>query len=145
MASDVHQPSEPSTTALVSGIIEDFEQLVKQQMELTRQEIMNDMRKARDAALSLAFGAGVSALGGFSLFFALVYLLHWATGPAGMDPAAVPLWGWYAIVGGVLLAIGMALLFTAGWQLKSIKPLQNPATDALKETVKWVTRPTQPK
>jgi hypothetical protein len=143
MANDLHPSTEQSTTSLVSGILDDFETLVKKQMELTRVEIINEIYKARDAALSLTIGAGVAFLAAVSLFFGVVRLIHWATGPAGMDPAWLPLWACYFIIGGVLALIAGALLITAIVKLRSIKPLQNPATEALKENVKWVTHPTK--
>jgi len=143
MASDLHPSTEQTTTSLVSGIIDDFERLLKQQMELTRQEIANDVRKAQQAALSLACGAGVSFLSGVAMFFALVHLIHWATGPTGMDPATVPLWGCFAIVGFVLAVAGAILVLTAAMKLKTINPLHNPAADAMKENVQWATRPTK--
>jgi len=143
MASDLHPPTEQSTTSLVSGIIEDFEHLVKQQLELTRTEIINELHKARDAVLSLAIGAGVIFLAAVAMFFGAIHLLHWATGPAGMDPAWLPLWACYGIVGFVLVATGGVLLSMAVMKLKSIKPLQNPATEALKENVKWAAHPTK--
>jgi len=139
MASDLHPSTEQSTTSLVSGIIDDFERLLKQQIELARAEIINDARKARDAALSLAAGAAVSFLAAVSLFFALVHLIHWASSPTGTDPAWIPLWGCFAIVGAVFAVAGAILLMTAAMKLKSIDPLHNPATQALKENVKWAT------
>jgi hypothetical protein len=143
MASDLHPTTEQSTTSLVSGIIDDFESLLKQQMELTRQEIIKEVYKARDAALSLAIGAGTTFLAAVALFFAVIHLLHWLTGPAGMDPAWLPLWACYGIVGFLLAATAGVLLSTAVVKLRSIKPLQNPATDALKENVQWATHPTK--
>jgi HAMP domain-containing protein len=143
MASDLHPQTEQSATSLVSGIIEDFEQLVKQQMELTRQEIAIDLQRARDATLNLAVGAGVIFLAAVSLFFALVHLIHWATGPAGMDPAWLPLWACYGIIGFVLAVIGAILLSVAAVKLRAINPLHNPAANALKENVQWATHPTK--
>lgn len=143
MASELHPSPEQSTTSLVSGIIDDFEQLVKQQLELTRQEIISDMHKAQEAALKLAIGAGVSFLAAVALFFALIHLMHWATGPAGMDPAWLPLWSCYGIVGAILGTTGGTLLIAASLKFKSINPLHNPATQALKENVKWATHPTK--
>ncbi len=39
MVADVQDPPEPSTLALVSGILVDLEHLVEQQLPLTRREI----------------------------------------------------------------------------------------------------------
>jgi len=143
MASDLHPSTEQSTTSLISGIIDDFERLVKQQMALVRTEIATDMRKATDAALSLAAGAAVSFLSAVAMFFALVHLIHWASSPQGADPAWIPLWGCFGLVGAALALVGAILLLTAAMKLKSIKPLENPATQGLKENITWATHPTK--
>jgi hypothetical protein len=101
------------------------------------------MRKAREAILSLAIGVGVTFLAAVATFFALIHLIHWVTGPAGMDPAWLPLWACYGIVGVILGATGGSLLIAAGLKLKTINPLHNPATEGLKENVEWATHPTK--
>jgi hypothetical protein len=60
-----------------------------------------------------------------------------------MDGAWLPLWACYAIIGCILAVVSGVLITTGVVKLKSINPLQNPATDALKENVKWVTHPTK--
>src|SRR5437762_14370296 len=61
----------------------------------------SDVRKSGEAALSLAAGAAVLAVGVGLLCFMLVYLLHWAV-------PALPLWACYGLVGAVLLGLGAA-------------------------------------
>ena len=58
-------------------------------------------------------GVGLIFVGVLALSWMLVYLLHTLTSPAGTDPASVPLWGCFGIVG-VLVAIGGAALLFAG-------------------------------
>ena len=50
MATEVQNQSEQSVAALVGGIVGDVQDLIKQQLELTRKEIEADLRKTREAA-----------------------------------------------------------------------------------------------
>jgi len=126
-------------TSLVSGIVDDFQDLIKQQLQLTRKEIEADIRKAKEGASLLVAGLGVLFLGGIVLCLMMSHLIHWLASPAGSDPAAFPLWACHAVVGGVLALIGGGMT-CAGWKtFNKIDPLQNPATDALKENVQWLT------
>jgi hypothetical protein len=131
---------EQSTTTLVSGIVDDFQKLVKQQLQLTKQEILQDFHKAKEGVWLYTFGIGMLVIAAIPLVFALVHLLHWATSPSGTDPASVPLWGWFAIVGAVLAIAGGVLAWLGETKFQSMNPLDhNPATEAMKENVDWAT------
>jgi len=141
MATEVQNPCEPSVTSLVSGIVTDVQDLVKQQFQLSRREIEEDLRKGTEAASIFAWGAGFLLLGAIPLCLMLVYLIHWAESPPGTDPASFPLWACHGVVGTVLLVIGGVLMGVARQKMKSVNPLQNPATEALQENVQWLTTP----
>jgi hypothetical protein len=141
MANEVHSPPEPSVTTLVSGIITDVQDLVKQQVALARREIQSDFQKTKEAALSLAWGVGACVLAVILFCLTVVYLLHWLTSPAGSDPASIPLWGCYAIVAGVLAAVGATLTYLGIHKLQSFNPLPDETAEALKENVQWLTNP----
>jgi len=141
MAAEVQNRSEQSVTSLVGGIVNDIQDLVKQQFQLTRREIEEDLHKSKEAAAFFALGAGVFFLGAIPLCLMLVHLLHWLTSPATMDPAGLPLWACHGIVAAVLLVIGASLACVGRQYWRSIHPLQSPATQALKENVTWLTTP----
>jgi len=141
MATEVQNRSDPSMTSLVGGIVSDMQDLVKQQLQLIRREIEEDLRKSTEAASILAVGAGVLLLGGIPLCLMLVHLIHWLASPAGDDHALFPLWACHGVVGAVLLVIGGVLMGVARQKMKSVNPLQNPATEALQENVQWLTTP----
>jgi hypothetical protein len=133
-ASDVQRLPDPSVTSLVSGIIADLQQLIQQQLAMFRQEIRDSVRKTKEAAQSLAAGAAITWAGSGLLVVMLPLLLHWAV-------PALPLWACFGIVGGVLAALGWALLSAGAKKLESIHPLPDKSTDALKENLKWTTNP----
>jgi len=141
MATEVHNHTEPSLTSLVGGIVNDIQDLVKQQLQLTRREIEEDLRKTKEAASILALGLGIAFLGAIPFCLMLVHLLHWLTSPALTDPARLPLWACHGVVAVVLFVLGASLAAVGRQKFKSVHPLDNPATEALKENVQWLTKP----
>jgi Putative Actinobacterial Holin-X, holin superfamily III len=125
-----------SVTGLVTGIINDAQELFKQQLALLKAEVRDDLRKTRDAALALGVGAGVAAVGGVMLCWMLAYLLNWAVGDDRL-----PLWACVGIVGGLLTLVGGVLLYLGKKKFDSFNPLPDETAQALKENVEWITKP----
>lgn len=134
MATQVQSETDVSLTSLVSGIVNDAQELMKQQMALFQAEVKEDMRKTSEAAVSLAAGAVVALVGAIVLCFALVYLLNWAF-------PETPLWVWYAVVGGVVTGTGLGLVLVAWVKFRSFNPLPDKTAQALKENLEWKTTP----
>jgi uncharacterized membrane protein YqjE len=133
MANHVHTVSETSVTGLVTGIINDAQELIRQQLTLFKHEIKEDLRKTKEAAIALGLGIGVALIGGLSLWLMIVFLLEKVT--------ELPLWGCFGIVGLVFL-VGGAILFYAGKaKLESFTPLPEQSVDTLKENVQWIMKP----
>jgi hypothetical protein len=129
---EAHAPPEPHLASLVTGIVSDVQDLVKQQVAMLRQEIRNDFQKTKEAAIPLLVGLICCFLGGIVLCFAVAHLLEWACRPN------LPLWACYAIVGGVIAICGGILAYVG------MKKLPNPLPDrtvaALQENVQWMTK-----
>jgi len=134
MNQELQTGSEPSLTTLVTGIINDAQELMKQQLALFRHEFHDDLRKTREVALSWALALGIAFCGGIMLSLMLVHLLFWAV-------PAVPLWGWFGIVGAVLVGGGVVLFLVGKKELDSFNPLPDQSVNALKENVQWLMRP----
>jgi Putative Actinobacterial Holin-X, holin superfamily III len=128
MANDLHTVPESSVTALVSGIIDDAQELFKQQVALLKHELKDEIRQTKEAALSLAWGVGFAVIGGLLLCVMLPLLLHWGI-------PAIPLWGCFAIVGGILAVIGGGLIYTATQKLEAINPVPPQSVEALRENL----------
>ncbi|HXG11522.1 MAG TPA: phage holin family protein [Gemmataceae bacterium] len=141
-------PSEPNVTALVTGIINDAQELFKQQLALVRAEIKSDLEKTKDAARSLAIGAAVAMLAVVLLSLMLVHLLHWATALPSGEPR-LPLWVCYLLVGGIFAGVGGALVVAGVRKLESFNPLPDQSVEALRENLQWrttnTTKPTSPR
>lgn len=139
MAMELQNPTDQSATSLVGGILDDVQDLVKQQVQLTRNEITKEVHSAADAVVFFASGAAVLFLGALVLSLALAHLVHWIASPTGTDPASIPLWACHALVGLPALILGGVLTWLGREKLRTINPLHNVATEALKENVEWAT------
>jgi len=135
MSNDVRTGPEASLTSLMTGIINDVQELLKQQLSLFRQEVKDDVRKTKEAVISLSAGTGILVLGGILLCLMLVYLLNWAF------PSVLPLWACYGIIGGLLVLGGGALLYAGKRKLTSFNPLPDQSVGALRENVQWIMNP----
>jgi hypothetical protein len=134
MATNVQSGSDVSVTSLVGGIVNDAQELMKQQLALFKAEVKEDMRKTTEATVSLVIGLTASFVGSIVLCFALAHLLHWAW-------PDVSLWVWYAVVGGVVTAVGLGLAYGAYQKFRSFNPLPDETAEALKENLEWKTKP----
>src|SRR5947209_15306391 len=98
MATETVPPPEGQTvTALVSGIVADAQELVKQHIALLRAEFKADFRRSVRAAMLLAIGGVIAIPAVFLLCNMLVYLLH--------EPGGLSVWASYGIVGGVFVVL----------------------------------------
>jgi len=142
MATDLKVEVKPerdaSVTALVTGIVSDLQDLMKQQVTLLQHEIRSDFQKTKDAATLEGIGIGVALLGGLMLSLTLAHFLHWAI-------PELPLWGAHGIVGLVALVVGGILFYAGKVRFASFNPLPDETVEALKENVRWITNPTTPK
>jgi len=133
MATDLKPAPDASVTELVSGIVSDAQELIKQQFELLKHEVRDDLRKTRDAGLCIGFGALVGLVGMALLICMLVFMLH--------ELAGLPLWASYGIGAGVALLISGVLISIGMYKFSSFNPLPEQTAQALKENVQWITQP----
>lgn len=94
-----------SFTSLVGDLASDANELLRQEVTLTKLEVQYELRKAKTAAMALGVGIGVAILGGMLLMLMVVHLLAALT--------VVPLWGCYGIVGSGLVVLGGVWLAVA--------------------------------
>jgi len=132
MSTDLHSPPEQNLSALLSGIVADAQTLFRQQTELFRQEVREDLRKTQEAAVPMALGLWLAGMGS---------LLLLATAALGLSAAGLQLWVSFLIVGGVAFLIGGALFFAGKQKFDSFNPLPDKSAEALKENLEWLTKP----
>jgi Flp pilus assembly protein TadB len=132
MPDNVSTETAPSLTHLVSGIVGDVQQLIRQEVQLARTEIKQEWDKARTAAGTMAAGFALLVLAAFMLCFLFVYLL---------ETAGVPLWGGFGIVGGVLALLGLVLAGMGYAQASRVHVIPPQTAEVLKENVSWSRNP----
>src|SRR5919198_5821172 len=122
--------SEPSLAQLLTGIVNDAKELMRQELALAKHEIREDLRKTKTAMLSLGIGIGVAAIGGLLLILMLVHLLQALAGR--------PLWVCYGIVGGLFLIMGGVLFLIAKHTIARIDVVPPQTVETMKENVQWI-------
>jgi len=121
-----------SLTELVSGIVSDAQQLFRQQIDMVKAEVKEDVRKTKQTALAFAAGGTLIALGVVLLAVSLVYLLNYLV-------PTLPLWACWAIVGGVITLLGAVACYVGTRVMASYNPLPDKSLNALQENVSWIT------
>jgi len=141
MATEVPNHPEPSVTALVSGIVNDMQDLFKQQLRLTRKEIEADLRKSKEAASLFVFGCVIALVGAFGLCLMLAHLINWLGLPAGeSERSHVPMWASYAIAAFVFLIGGGLTILAGKKRMDSMGVPLHETAQALKENIEWKTK-----
>lgn len=119
-------------TTLVSGILDDASKLLKQQMNMLRVEIKQDVIKTLSAGKFIVAGLGLSLLGSLFLLLGLVPLLGWLA-------PSLPEWACWAIVGGAMFLVGGLTAFFGYRRLMSFNPLPDKSYQALQENISCLT------
>jgi hypothetical protein len=146
MATDLYQPrnepsgraepngrTEPSLTQLLSGIIGDAQELMRQQLAMFRTEIKEDVRRTKQTLVAMVCGLALVSVGAALLCFMAVY---------GLEAAfELPLWACFGIVGGTLALGGGVAFYTAVRQFSEFNPLPDESAQALKENLQWISHP----
>lgn len=120
----------PRIGMLLGGIITDMRNLFVQELRLAKLEIGEDLRRVKAALAVLAIGGAILALGALLLVLMLVHLLDAATD--------LPLWGAYGVVGGVMLGVGLGILFAGKKKAEQVGFVPEETAEAIKEDVGWI-------
>ena len=121
------EPTEASVGELVTEVTRDLTTLVRQELELARAEMKEEVAKA---------GKGAGLLGGAGFAGYLVLLFLSLALMFGLD-AWMPT-GWAALIVAVLWAIVTAVLYARGRRsLREVNPKPERTIDTVKEDVEW--------
>jgi len=119
-----------SVATLLSGIVGDAQELVRQEIALARQEIREEISAAKDAGTKLVIAGAVLAIGALFLLVTLALgiadLFNWSS------------WAGFGIVGVVLAIVGYILYSAAQKRMKEIKPVPEKTIETMKENVEWI-------
>ena len=123
-----------NVTRLVGGILDDATKLISQHIAMFRAEVRQDFKRSMNAAKYLGVGTYFAAIGLLFLLVSLVPLLNTLV-------PTFPLWACWAIVGGALIVVGIAVFAIGQIVLGSISPMPNQTLAAIQEDVTWITKP----
>jgi hypothetical protein len=121
----------PTLSELASGILNDFQALLKQQMQMLRSEFRQDLRRTRQVAQCIGLGIFLLTVSLGLLLVAGVHLLASLTG--------WPMWACWGSVGGFALVAGIVAIVVGLRILKSYNPLPDQSLHALQENVSCLT------
>ena len=124
---------EPTLTELVSGIADDAQRLIQQQYQMLRAEIKEDVRRTKSALMYMGFGIGASIIGVLFLVVALPLLINDL-----LDVVTTRPWVGWAIIGGVMLVLGIIGLLVGRRIFQKNKPLPDKTLNALEENLSWI-------
>ena len=133
MAPTAPTSSQPTMTELVSGIINDAQTLARQQIDMLKAEFKEDLNRTKRATEFGGLGIVLLTVGGLTLVAFLVALLH--------EQFHFTMWASCLIIGGILLAAGIAFAITARNLFESFNPLPDKTFNALQENLTWKTQP----
>jgi hypothetical protein len=123
--------AEPGLATLLGGVVADVQKLMGQHLKMFQQEVREDFRRTKEAALFVAWAAGLGAAGGGLLLAMLVGLLAWAV-------PAVPWWGWCGLLGGVVVLLAAVLYGVGRQKFASFSPLPDESVAAIKASADWI-------
>jgi hypothetical protein len=126
--------TEPTLAQLVSDLLDDAKQLLRQELALAKYEIHQEVHKTKIALVSLGIGIGIAAIGGLLLIVMLVHFLQALTG--------LPLWSCYALVGGVCTIVGIVLVYKGKQRIAEIEMIPQQTVATMKENVRWIRKNT---
>jgi hypothetical protein len=118
-------------TGLVSGILDDAQKLMRQQVDMFKSEVREDFKRSKRAAEYGGLGIVLLTVGCFGLVMAIANFLH--------EQFQFSLWASWAITGGIFLLIGVALAITSYVLLERFNPLPDKTFNALQENLSWQT------
>lgn len=126
--------AEPSVAVLLSGIVNDAKNLLKQEVTMFKLEARDELHKAKSAAVTLGIGIGIVTAGGMLLSVMLVQVLAVST--------ELSLWGCYGLVGSGLVILGSVLLAVGKHKVERLNVVPQQTLETMKETAQWFTERT---
>jgi hypothetical protein len=128
----VEAENQPSISSLVNGILRDASELISKEIMAARLEMKEELAKAKATAVLMGMAAVCLLLGAIVLLFAVVYLLD--------EYTDLKLWACYAIISGVMLLAGFAILLAGKKRAQQTSLVPTTTIENAKEDARWITR-----
>ena len=128
---DTH--SGPGLAPLITGIINDAQELLRQQLTLFQTELKGDLDRTKNATIPIVVGMVVGLLAGFFVFLALAHFLVWLWPTMHLSAA-------YGIVALALVIAAGVLIWTGKAKFDAFNPLPDKTLEGLQENLQWKTK-----
>jgi hypothetical protein len=120
-------------TPLITGIISDAQELLKQQLTLFQTEIKSDLSRTKEAIIPIIVGVVVGLLAGFFLFLAAAHFMVWLWPTMHLSAA-------YGIVALALVTAAGILIMVGKTKFDAFNPLPDKTVEGLQENLQWKTK-----
>ena len=118
-----------SIPALIRGLLDDARDLIREELQLARAEIREEISRIQSAVIAFAVAAAIGLMGAMLLSVAIggaiAYFLRW------------PPWAGYGVTAILFLAAGWGLCLYARARLKAVRAMPE-TTDTIKENLAWM-------
>lgn len=131
LAPNASAPATGTVTGLVGEILTDAQKLAKQQLEMFKAEVREDMNRTRQALVYGGIGVACLTVGAFASVFAIVHILE-------RFVPDLPLWGAWSLFAVVFVAAGVILGLIARGLFESFNPLPDKTFNALQDNLTGV-------
>jgi len=121
----------PSLASLMGGLIEDTQQLIRQEVALARRELQDEWTKTKEGGTLLGSSLALFGLVGVLFSFTLVEVLHHFLMPNH-------LWACFAIVTAVLGGAAAILYFSGKAKLDQVQLIPPQSAASLRQDVQAV-------
>jgi len=133
MANQIESEQEPGVGKLVGGIVDDARELIVQQLALFQVEIKNDAHRVAMATIPVVIGASI-------LMVAIIILAAASALLLGALIPTLPLWAGFAIVGGLIVPVGLGFVMWGKTKFEAMNPTPDQTLEGLKENIQWTTK-----
>lgn len=125
-----YEPAQPdkSLGELLSDLTSDLSTLMRQEVELAREEVRVEARKASKGVAAFGGAAVVGLLAGAALVLTLGFLLD----------VALPAWVAFLIVTAVLALVAAVLARHGQARMRTVDPKPDKTIQTLKEDAQWL-------
>jgi fructose-specific phosphotransferase system IIC component len=115
--------------ALIRGLLDDARDLIREELQLARAEIREEISQVQSAAIAFAVAAAVGLMGAMLLSVAIggaiAYFLRW------------PPWAGYGVTAILFLAAGWGLCLYGRGRVKALRAMPE-TTETMKENLAWM-------
>ena len=115
--------------ALIRGLLDDARDLIREELQLARAEIREEISQVQSAAIAFAIAAAVGLMGAMLLSVAIggaiAYFLRW------------PPWAGYGVTAILFLAAAGGLCLYGRGRVKAVRAMPE-TTETIKENLAWM-------